>query len=57
MARVLLRRLISALLLAVVAVGGGRLPMVDALVFHEQVGDGESFRSHFEGSTVTICTT
>ncbi len=51
MARALLRRVVSLLLLAVVAVGGGRLPTVDALVFHEAVANPETFRSHFEASS------
>ena len=44
----LVRRLVSALLLALVAAGGGRLSTVDALVFHEVPADTEGFRSHFE---------
>jgi len=51
MVRGLLCRLVSILLLAVVAVGGGRLPTVDALVFHEAVANAEIFRSHFEASS------
>lgn len=51
MVRDLLGRLVSLLLLAIVAAGGGRLPMVDALVFHETVANPEIFRSHFEASS------
>ena len=51
MARDFVRRLVSVLLLALVAAGGGRLPMVDALVFHETVANPEVFRSHFEASS------
>ncbi len=51
MIRMLARRVVSLLLLAVVAVGGGRLPTVDALVFHEAVANPETFRSHFEASS------
>jgi|KBSSwiStaDraftv2_1062776.scaffolds.fasta_scaffold16772_4 hypothetical protein len=51
MVRCLLGRSISLLLLALVAVGGGRLPTVDALVFHEGVANSEAFRSHFEASS------
>jgi hypothetical protein len=51
MVRRLLGRSISLLLLAIVAVGGGRLPMVDALAFHEAVANPEVFRSHFEASS------
>ncbi len=47
----LVRRVVSLLLLAVVAVGGGRLPTVDALVFHEAVANPETFGSHFEASS------
>ena len=46
----LVRRLLSAVLLALVAAGGGRLSTVDALVFHEQSAETE-FRSHFEASS------
>ena len=51
MARDFVRRVISVLLLAVVAVGGGRLPTIDALVFHEAIANPETFRSHFEASS------
>jgi hypothetical protein len=51
MVRDCFRGLLSALLLAMVAAGGGRLPMVDALVFHEGVANPELFRSHFEASS------
>jgi hypothetical protein len=47
----LLKRLISALLLAIVAGGGGRLATVDAFVFHEAVGNRDPFHSHFEASS------
>ena len=46
-----LKRLISVLLLAVVAGGGGRLATVDALVFHEVAGYQDPFVSHFEASS------
>ena len=51
MVRRLLGRATSLLLLAIVAVGGGRLPTVDALAFHEAVANPEAFRSHFEASS------
>lgn len=51
MIRCLLGRSISVLLLAIVAVGGGRLPTVDALVFHEGVANPTAFQSHFEASS------
>jgi len=44
-------RLVSALLLALVAAGGGRLSTVDALVFHEGSPQTDGFRSHFEASS------
>ena len=46
-----LKRLISALLLAVVAGGGGSLATVDALLFHEVVGNPDPIQSHFEASS------
>ena len=51
MVKRLLGRSISMLLLAIVAVGGGRLPTVDALAFHEAPANPETFRSHFEASS------
>ena len=45
------RRLVSGILLALVAAGGGRLSTVDALVFHEQSAETDGFRSHFEASS------
>jgi hypothetical protein len=51
MVRELFRRLFSALLLALVAVGGGRLSTVDALVFHEGSAETDGFQSHFEASS------
>ncbi|HJR34076.1 MAG TPA: hypothetical protein VJ817_03960 [Gemmatimonadales bacterium] len=47
----LVRRLISALLLALIAAGGGRLSTVDALAFHEVPAETDGFRSHFEASS------
>ncbi|HSE51736.1 MAG TPA: hypothetical protein VLB00_06085 [Gemmatimonadales bacterium] len=47
----LVRRLLSAVLLALVAAGGGRLSTVDALVFHEGPADPDGFRAHFEASS------
>lgn len=47
----LVRRLFSAVLLALVAAGGGRLSTVDALVFHEASTETDGFRSHFEASS------
>jgi hypothetical protein len=44
-------RLLSAVLLALVAAGGGRLSTVDALVFHEGPADPGGFRAHFEASS------
>ena len=51
MGKQLVRRLVSLLLLAIVATGGGRLPFVDALAFHESVANPDSFQSHFEASS------
>ena len=51
MLRDLFRRAFSALLLALVAAGGGRLSTVDALVFHEGSGETDGFRPHFEASS------
>jgi hypothetical protein len=51
MVRESFRRLFSALLLALVAAGGGRLSTVDALVFHEGSVEADGFRSHFEASS------
>jgi hypothetical protein len=51
MVRELVGRLISAVLLALVAAGGGRLSTVDALVFHEGSAEIDGFRSHFEASS------
>lgn len=44
-------RLISALLLAIVAGGGGRLATVDALLFHEVVGTPDPVQTHYEASS------
>jgi hypothetical protein len=44
-------RLISALLLAIVAGGGGRLATVDALLFHEVVGTQDPVQTHYETSS------
>ena len=44
-------RLGAILLIALVAMGGGRLPTVDALVFHETVADQGSLGAHFEASS------
>lgn len=51
MVRCLLGRSFSVLLLVIVAVGGGRLPTVDALVFHEGVDNPSALQSHFEASS------
>lgn len=51
MVRDLFRRAFSAILLALVAAGGGRLSTVDALVFHETSAETDGFRSHFEASS------
>ena len=48
----LVYRLVSAILLALVSAGGGRLSTVDALVFHEVSAETDGFRSHFEVSSV-----
>jgi hypothetical protein len=47
----MLRRLLSGILLALVAAGGGRLSTVDVLVFHEGSVEADGFRSHFEASS------
>ena len=51
MGKGLVRRLFSAILLALVSAGGGRLSTVDALVFHEASAETDGFRSHFEASS------
>lgn len=51
MGKGLVRRLFSALLLALVAAGGGRLSTVDALVFHEASAETDGFRSHYESDS------
>ena len=51
MVKRLLGRSISLFLVALVAAGGGRLPTVDALAFHEADANTEEFRSHFEASS------
>ena len=51
MGKGLVRRLFSALLLALVAAGGGRLSTVDALVFHEASAETDGFRSHYEADS------
>lgn len=51
MVRDLFRRAFSAILLALVSAGGGRLSTVDALVFHEAPAETDGFRSHFEASS------
>jgi hypothetical protein len=45
------RRLLSAMLLALVSAGGGRLSTVDVLVFHEATAESDGFRSHFEADS------
>jgi hypothetical protein len=47
----LVYRLVSAILLALVSAGGGRLSTVDALLFHEGSADPDGFRAHFEASS------
>src|SRR6185436_4961533 len=47
----LVRRVVSLFLLAIVAVGGGRLPTIDALVFHDSVEGSGSLGSHFEAGS------
>ena len=44
-------RLVSAILLALVSAGGGRLSTVDALVFHEVTAEADGFGAHFEESS------
>ena len=51
MGKGLVRRLFSAILLALVAAGGGRLSTVDALVFHEASAETDGFRSHYEADS------
>ena len=51
MGKGLVRRLFSALLLALVAAGGGRLSTVDALVFHEASAESDGYRSHYEAGS------
>ena len=46
----LVRRLLASAMLFVVAVGGGGMPALDALVFHGPTRLSESFRSHYEAS-------
>jgi hypothetical protein len=50
MARSLVQRLVASAMLFVVAVGGGGMPALDALVFHGPSRLIESFRSHYEAS-------
>lgn len=50
MVRDLFRRLASLFLFALVAVGGGSMPVVDALAFHETTGASD-FTAHFEASS------
>ena len=47
----LVRWIVPLVLLALVAGGGGRLQTVDALLFHEVVGEEDLSRSHFEASS------
>lgn len=51
MGKGLVRRLFSALFLALVAAGGGRLSTVDALVFHEASAETDGFRTHYEADS------
>lgn len=46
----LVRRALAAAMLLVVAVGGGGMPALDALVFHGPTRLVESLRSHYEAS-------
>jgi hypothetical protein len=50
MVRGLVRRSLALAMLFVVAVGGGGMPALDALVFHGPTRVMESFRSHYESS-------
>lgn len=51
MTGMVLRRVMSLLLLALVAGGGGTLPTVDALLFHETLADSATLGSHFEAGS------
>ena len=51
MGKGLVRRLFSALFLALVAAGGGRLSTVDALVVHEASAETDGFRTHYEADS------
>ena len=51
MVRCLVRRMVSAALLLVVGAGGGGLPMLDTLVFHDPDRLAEAFRAHYEASS------
>lgn len=51
MSGTLVRRVVSVLLLALVAGGGGTLPTVDALIFHETLADSAALGSHFEAGS------
>ncbi|HEU5217829.1 MAG TPA: hypothetical protein VFU23_04175 [Gemmatimonadales bacterium] len=51
MVRSLVRRLLAATMLLVVALGGGGMPALDALVFHGPSRVAESFQSHYEASS------
>ena len=44
-------RLLASAMLCVVAVGGGGMPVLDALVFHGPSRLVESFRPHYETSS------
>jgi hypothetical protein len=51
MVRTLVRRLVATVLLGAVAVGGGGMPVLDALVFHGPSRVAEAFRPHYEASS------
>ena len=51
MVRAPLGRLISACLIVLFTSGGGRLPLVDGLIFHSRDRGTETSGSHFESSS------
>ena len=51
MVRAPLGRLISACLILLFSSGGGRLPLVDGLVFHDRDRGAEVSGSHFESTS------
>lgn len=45
------RRLLSALLIALITSGGGGLPLLDGLAYHSRDRGGEILGSHYEASS------